>query len=151
MWRGKIGLSVILTLNVQHHWWVVPAMLVLSCTVVPATVCQVGPIEGKCVSSLQLLQLSFSLSEPGVAQHCWISITAADQSHWTALQHRAGGNHRHCCVFGRIWRGKKLGPHNKNKNYTIHKSKLKSITYTEHVLWWCCSVLFCSCPVAGRL
>ncbi len=51
------------------------------------------PIEGKSVSSLQLLQLSFTLSGPGVVQHCWICITAAEQSHWTALQHRAGGNH----------------------------------------------------------
>ena len=48
----------------------------------------------------------FMFLEPGVVS-CWVSITAAAQSHWTALLYSSRGTWCHRCVFRSIWRSHK--------------------------------------------
>ena len=45
----------------------------------------------------------FMLLEPGVLS-CWVGITAAAQSHWTALLYFTRGTWWQKCVFRPIWR-----------------------------------------------
>ncbi len=99
------GVSV-LTLNIKLNCCVALAVLVLSITAIPCTVCRVCHDVGVIISSLEELKLRSSLSVPGVVELCWVCISPAVESHWFALHHWAGGKRWQRCVFWGIWRKK---------------------------------------------
>ncbi len=81
-----------------------PPQLVLSCTVILSKIWGLDGAEDKlCFFNERSRIWIFVLLVPGIIS-CWVSISAAGQSHWTALHYLTRGTHWHRGKLRSIWR-----------------------------------------------